>query len=43
MPPMTPASNRQPYRKLVGKYELRYEIVSDEIIVLRLWHTREQP
>jgi plasmid stabilization system protein ParE len=28
-------------RILVGRYEMRYEIESRAIIVLRLWHTRE--
>lgn len=28
-------------RILVGKYEMRYEISSSQIYVLRLWHTRE--
>ena len=28
-------------RILVGDYELRYEVRSDIIVVLRVWHTRE--
>lgn len=28
-------------RILVGHYELRYEIRTDALYVLRLWHTRE--
>ncbi len=28
-------------RILVGRYELRYEIQGDTLVVLRLWHTRE--
>lgn len=32
---------REIRRTLVGQHELRYEIVDDEIVILRLWHTRE--
>lgn len=32
---------REVRRILVGPYEIRYEIQSDDIYVLRLWHTRE--
>ena len=32
---------REVCRVIVGNYELRYEIASDSIIVLRLWHQRE--
>jgi len=32
---------REVRRLLVRKYEMRYEIRSDVIYVLRLWHTRE--
>jgi plasmid stabilization system protein ParE len=28
-------------RFLVGRYEIRYEILDSTIVVLRLWHTRE--
>ena len=28
-------------RLLVGRYEMRYEIVAGTVYVLRLWHTRE--
>jgi len=28
-------------RILVGRYEMRYEIQDTSIIVLRIWHTRE--
>ena len=27
---------------IVGHYEIRYEIVSSHIYILRLWHTRER-
>lgn len=27
---------------LVGRYEIRYQIVESAIVILRLWHTREQ-
>ncbi len=26
---------------LVGDYEMRYEIARDELIILRIWHVRE--
>ncbi len=32
---------REVRRLLVGHYELRYEIHRSSIIVLRVWHTRE--
>jgi plasmid stabilization system protein ParE len=32
---------REVRRLFVGDYELRYEIRGDAIIVVRLWHTRE--
>jgi plasmid stabilization system protein ParE len=32
---------REVRRILVGSYEIRYEIAGETIIVLRLWHTRE--
>ena len=32
---------REVRRILVGHYEIRYEIQSSTIYVLRLWHTRE--
>jgi hypothetical protein len=32
---------REVRRTLVAQNELRYEIADDEIIILRLWHTRE--
>jgi plasmid stabilization system protein ParE len=28
-------------RLIVGKYEMRYEIISDEILILRIFHGRE--
>lgn len=33
---------RELRRLLVGRYEMRYEIRNDVVIVLRLWHTREE-
>ena len=33
---------REVRRILVGRYEIRYEILDSTIYVLRLWHTREQ-
>jgi plasmid stabilization system protein ParE len=32
---------REVRRLFVGDYELRYEIQGDAIIIVRLWHTRE--
>ena len=32
---------REVRRILVGRYEMRYEILESTIYVLRLWHTRE--
>ena len=32
---------REVRRLFVGDYELRYEIQAEAIIVLRIWHTRE--
>lgn len=34
-------SPREVRRILVGRYELRYEVQSAVIYVLRIWHTRE--
>lgn len=33
---------REVRRILVARYEMRYEIADETIIVLRLWHTREE-
>jgi len=33
---------REVRRILVGRYELRYELVGSTLYVLRLWHTREE-
>lgn len=33
---------REVRRILVGRYEIRYEILDSTIYVLRLWHTREE-
>lgn len=32
---------REVRRILIGRYEMRYEIQDTSIIVLRIWHTRE--
>ena len=32
---------REVRRIIVGDYEVRYEIVNGDLIVLRLWHLRE--
>ncbi len=32
---------REVRRILIGKYEMRYEIRSSAIFILRIWHTRE--
>lgn len=34
-------SPREIRRVLAGDYELRYELTSDTVYVLRVWHTRE--
>jgi plasmid stabilization system protein ParE len=34
-------SPREVRRIVVGQYELRYELTDNRIVVLRLWHTRE--
>jgi plasmid stabilization system protein ParE len=33
---------REVRRLLIGRYEMRYEILDDAIHVLRIWHTREE-
>ena len=35
------AVNREVRRLIVGEYELRYEIRSDTLYILRVWHGRE--
>jgi plasmid stabilization system protein ParE len=32
---------REVRRILVARYELRYEVLETRVVVLRLWHTRE--
>ncbi len=32
---------REVRRIIVGSYELRYELAEDSILILRLWHSRE--
>lgn len=32
---------REVRRIFIGDYELRYELTTSTVIVLRLWHTRE--
>lgn len=34
-------SPREVRRLLVGAYEIQYEIVGDDIVILRVFHTRE--
>lgn len=34
-------SPREVRRIIVIKYEIRYEILDDDIYILRLWHSRE--
>ncbi len=29
-------------RLIVGKYEMRYEVTEDQIVILRIWHGREE-
>ncbi len=33
---------REVRRLIIGRYEIRYEILSETIRILRIWHTREQ-
>jgi plasmid stabilization system protein ParE len=39
---LTDYAPREVRRIIVGRYEVRYEIAAGEIIVLRLWHGREE-
>jgi plasmid stabilization system protein ParE len=32
---------REVRRLLIGRYEMRYEVRSDAIYIVRIWHTRE--
>lgn len=32
---------REVRKFLIGKYEMHYEIQNDNIIILRIWHTKE--
>jgi ParE toxin of type II toxin-antitoxin system, parDE len=34
-------SSRDVRRFIVGQYEIRYEVTDNAIIIVRLWHTRE--
>jgi plasmid stabilization system protein ParE len=34
--------NRDVRKIIVGRYEMRYEVAVDQIIILRIWHGREQ-
>jgi plasmid stabilization system protein ParE len=33
---------REVRRLLVGRYEVRYEVEGDTVVILRVWHTREE-
>jgi plasmid stabilization system protein ParE len=33
--------DREVRRIIIGDYELRYEVQAETIVVLRIWHTRE--
>lgn len=35
-------NQREIRRLLVGRHEMRYEIVASTIYILRVWHTREE-
>jgi plasmid stabilization system protein ParE len=39
--PLAEFSPREVRRLIVGDDELRYEVTADAVIILRLWHTRE--
>lgn len=32
---------REVRRILVGNYEMRYEVRGEDVVILRVWHTRE--
>lgn len=34
-------TSRKVRRIIVGKYEMHYEVLSDVIYILRIWHSRE--
>ncbi len=34
-------ASREVRRIIVGKYEMRYEVLNDVIYILRIWHSRE--
>jgi plasmid stabilization system protein ParE len=38
---LTRYAKREVRRIFVGEYEVRYELTGSNILVLRLWHTRE--
>ncbi len=38
LPQYAPAEVRKVF---VGQYEVRYEIIEDVIVILHIWHTRE--
>lgn len=33
---------REVRRLLIGDYEVQYELVAEDILILRIWHTREE-
>ena len=33
---------REVRRIIIGKYEMRYELVESTVFILRVWHTREE-
>ena len=39
--PLSEFSPHEVRRLIVGDYELRYALVETTIVILRLWHTRE--
>lgn len=34
-------TSREVRRIILGKYEMRYEVLNDVIYILRIWHSRE--
>ena len=40
-PPLTEFAPREVCRLIIGEYELRYELRIASIVVLNLWHTKE--
>jgi len=40
--PLEGFSPREVRSLLVNSYEIHYEVAGDEIVIIRVWHTREE-